>query len=70
MTPPMMFSLLCDEKGYLEQSELQECHISTNRKTDGQKEGKKEGYRSLLILLKYYAANAAIKHFQNYQQTD
>ena len=28
--------------GYLEQSELQECHISTNRKKEGQKEGQKE----------------------------
>ena len=41
-------------KGYLRQSELQDCHNSTNRKKE------RKRYHNSLILLKYFAASAAI----------
>ena len=44
------------EIGHLEQGELQDGHISTNRKKDGER----ERYRNLLILLKYFEVTAAI----------
>ena len=41
-----MFSLLCGKVGYLEQSEMQDCDVYTNRKkgrkNDKKKESKKE----------------------------
>ena len=54
MKPPLAFSLSCDKLGYLGQSELQNFDVSTN----GQNE--KNRYRSLLILVNFYAANTAI----------
>ena len=46
MTPPRTSSLLCDKSKLFRAKELQDY----------------EGYFSLLILLKYYAADAAIRY--------
>ena len=54
MTPPLMFSLSFDKIiGYLEQSELQDWYVFTNPQ-------KERVIADLLILLKYFPANAAI----------
>ena len=46
--------------GYLEQSKSQDSNVSANRKKERKKQARKERYRSLLILFKYFAATAAI----------
>ena len=58
MTPPLTFSLLRDKNtliGGKQTARWPDFHKPKERK----KERKKERYHSLLILLKYYAANAA-----------
>ena len=42
ITPPLTFSLFVIKIGHLEQSELQDCDVSTNRQKDRQKESKRE----------------------------
>ena len=69
MTPRLTFSLLCDKNRFFIAKRVQDCHISTNPKKERKKESveskkerkrESERYRSLPILLKLFAANAAI----------